>query len=30
MANSRVSYKELADTFNMSINSIHKCVKISY
>jgi DNA-binding Lrp family transcriptional regulator len=27
MANSRASYKELADTFNMSINSIHKRVK---
>lgn len=27
MANSRTSYKELADSFNMSINSIHKRVK---
>jgi DNA-binding Lrp family transcriptional regulator len=27
MANSRASYKELADNFNMSINSIHKRVK---
>jgi len=27
MANSRASYKELADIFNMSVNSIHKRVK---
>jgi DNA-binding Lrp family transcriptional regulator len=27
MANSRTSYRELADAFNMSVNSIHKRVK---
>jgi len=27
MGNSRISYKELAETFNLSVNSIHKRVK---
>ena len=27
MANSRIPYKELAEKFNMSVNSIHKRVK---
>ncbi|MFX1402809.1 MAG: winged helix-turn-helix transcriptional regulator [Promethearchaeota archaeon] len=27
MVNSRIAYKDLADTFNMSVNSIHKRIK---